>query len=198
MQLSPRLLIPALLLTLAGCKGMPFFSRTSTDPSGAEESVRSVDGAYARAKLEMQDISFDGEDLHGRLLISPIGTELRIDKRLIESSALTVDSVVQCDTGEALPYVIMDVYAPAPREEDILILKPGFWYGKEIRIFLFAEHATHQPNPQCFEAEIAYHALDVKNVARVHIRAERSPPPSPDAGVPIEKPQEGTSKPGIE
>ncbi|MFL5345979.1 MAG: hypothetical protein ACJ8AT_14405 [Hyalangium sp.] len=148
--------------------------------------------------MEMQDISFDGEDLHGRLLISPVGTELRIDRRLIESGDLTVDSVVKCDTGEALPYVIMDVYARAPREEDILILKPGFWYGKEIRIFLFAEHATHQPNPQCFEAEIEYHALDVKNVARVHIRAERSPPPSPDAGVPIEKPQEGASKPRIE
>ncbi len=166
---------------LAGCKGVPFFSRASTDTSGAEESVRTVDGDFARAKLEMQDISYDGENLHGRLLISPIGTELRIDKRLIESADLTVDSIVKCDTGEALPSVIMDVYAPVPREEDILILKPGFWYGKEIRIFLFAEHATHQPNPQCFEAEIAYHSLDVKNAARIHIRAERPPslPPTP-------------------
>jgi hypothetical protein len=192
MRLSLLLLISTLLLMVVGCRGLPFFSSASTDSNSPAEATQPIDGAFSRARLEIQDVSYDGEDLRGRLLISPVGNNLRIDKRLIESFDLTVKSVVKCDTGEALPYVIMDVLAPALREEDILILKPGFWYGKDIRIFLFAEHATKQPGPQCFEAEIAYHALDVRNAARVHVRAERAAPPPRDAGVPGEAPSAGT------
>jgi hypothetical protein len=54
-----------------------------------------------------------------------------------------------------------------------------------VRLLLFSEHATRQPAPRCFEAELVYHALDVKNAARLRIRAERtSPPPPVDAGSP--------------
>ncbi|WP_224248054.1 hypothetical protein [Hyalangium gracile] len=193
MSLSP--LLAALFLVLAGCKGLPFFSHAPTNTSDAGQSTRTVDGAFKRARLELQEPSYDGESLRGRLLLSPLEAELRIDKRLIESIDLTVDSVVACDTGAALPYVIMDVLAPARRDEDILLLEPGFWYGKEVRILLFAEHATRQPSPQCVEAEVAYHALDVRNVARVRIRAERSSPHSPDAGVPTGGASEGPPRP---
>jgi hypothetical protein len=186
MRVSPLLPLPALFLLLAGCQGFPFFTRASASPSGAPESTRTVDGAFTRARLEMQEIVYDGETLQGRLLISPVGAELRIDKRLVESIALTVDSVVACDTGEAVPYVILDVLAPPLQERDILILKPGFWYGKEIHLLLFAQQATRQPSPRCFEAELEYHTLDVKNAARVHIRAERAAPltPADGAGMP--------------
>ncbi|WP_224364117.1 hypothetical protein [Hyalangium versicolor] len=182
--MSPLLFVPTFFLILAGCKGLPFFSHGSTRTSGGEESHRTVDGAFAHAHLEFQEASYDGENLWGRLLISPIEVELRIDKRLIESIDLTVDSVVSCETGEAIPYLILDASAPSRRDEDILTLKPGFWYGKQVRLFLFAEHATHQPSPRCFEAVVAYHAVDVKNVARVRIRAERAVPTALDAGVP--------------
>jgi hypothetical protein len=135
------------------------------------------------------------ERLSGRLLISPASANLRIDKRLIESFALSIDSVVECGTGTGLAYVIMDVFAPPPQETDILTLVPGFGYGKEVRLLLFASEATKQPLPQCFEAEIVYHALDVKNAARLHVRVERnlpaSPPRTPAAGA-----AEGAVAPG--
>jgi hypothetical protein len=177
-----RIVVP--LLTLAGCTGFPLFSRGAADrPANAIGDAPSISGDFTQARLEWQTISFDGETLHGRLLVSPAGSPLRIDKRLIESFDLSVDSVMECDTGIGLANVIMDVLAPPLREEDILTLAPGFWYGKEVRLFLFAEHATQQPLPQCFEAEIVYHALDVKNAARTHVRVERTLPPLPaDAG----------------
>jgi hypothetical protein len=79
----------------------------------------------------------------------------------------------------------MDVLAPPLRERDVLMLTPGSWYGKEIHLPLFAEHATHQPPPSCFEADLVYHALDIKNAARLHIRVEKPLPASSwDAGSP--------------
>jgi hypothetical protein len=184
----------ALLLTLVGCAGFPLFSRAAADhPVEAAGSVSTINGDFTQAKMELQNISFDGETLHGRLLVSPVSAKLRIDKRLNESFDLSVDSVVECDTGAGLAYVIMDVFAPPLREEDILTLAPGFWYGKEVRLFLFAVHATKQPLPQCFEAEIVYHALNVKNAARLHVRVERNLPASSatDAGVPTPSEAEG-------
>jgi hypothetical protein len=183
---------------MAGCAGLPLFSRAApnrtADPGG---SIPTLNGDFTQARLELQNVSFDGEYLHGRLLISPVTGQLRIDKRLIESLALSIDSVVDCGTGAGLNFVIMDISATPLQEVDILTLEPGFWYGKEVRLFLFAEHATHQPPPQCFEAEIVYHALDVKNAARMHVRAERSlpAPSSTDAGTPSQSALDGGPAP---
>ncbi|MDC0713458.1 hypothetical protein POL68_33650 [Stigmatella sp. ncwal1] len=120
----------------------------------------------------MENVSYDGNALYGRFLISPVGTALRIDKRFISTADLLVDTLVDCTTGQQLAYIIMDVYAPKQRQEDILTLEPGFWFGKDVRIPLFDEQATGQPGPSCFEAELIYHAVDVKNAARVKLRAE--------------------------
>lgn len=186
MRMIGHLRATALLLTLVGCTGFPFFSQTTAAPSAdPARKAPAIGGDFTQAKLELQNISFDGESLSGRLLVGPTGQKLRIDKRLIESFDLEVDSVVACGSGASLAYVLMDVLAPPRKEEDILTLAPGSWYGKDIRLFLFAQHATHQPLPQCFEADIVYHALDVKNAARTHVRVERThPSPVPDAGIP--------------
>lgn len=187
MRLTWHVLAAALLVMLVGCTGFPWFSRAPTDRAGdAAGKVPAISGDFSQARLELQNVSFDGETLSGRLLISPANTELRIDKRLIESFALSVDSVVECGTGAGLAYIIMDVVAPPLQEKDILTLAPGFWYGKEVRLWLFTAHATKQPLPQCFEADILYHALEVKNAARIHVRVERNlhASPAPDAGTP--------------
>jgi hypothetical protein len=184
----------ALFLTMAGCAGLPFFSRAAQDRTAdSGGSFPTINGDFTQARLELQNVSFDGEYLYGRLLVSAVAGRLRIDKRLIESFALSIDSVVDCGTGASLAYVIMDVSAPPLQEADVLTLEPGSWYGKEVRLFLFAEHATHQPLPQCFEAEIVYHAVDVKNAARMHVRAERSlpAPSSTDAGTPSQSALDG-------
>lgn len=198
MRIIWHLLATVPFVMLGGCTGFPLFSRAATDRSGdAAANVPAINGDFSQARLELQNVSFDGETLSGRLLISPTSASLRIDKRLIESFALSVDSVVECGTGASLAYVIMDVLAPPLQETDILTLAPGFWYGKEVRLLLFASEATKQPLPQCFEAEIVYHALDVKNAARLHVRVERSLPAATpkEATTPATNAAEGAAEP---
>jgi hypothetical protein len=198
MRIIWPLLATVPLIMLGGCTGFPWFSRAATDhPSDASGNVPTTNGDFSQARVELQNVSFDGETLSGRLLISPASSNLRIDKRLIESFALSVDSVVECGTETSLAYVIMDVLAPSLKEADILTLAPGFWYGKEVRLLLFASEATRQPLPQCIEAEIVHHALDVKNAARLHVRVERSQPASTpqEAGAPAASAAEGTVAP---
>jgi hypothetical protein len=78
----------------------------------------------------------------------------------------------------------MDVFAKRPQAEDVLILEPGYWYGKDIRIPLFAEIPGRQRGPECIEADLVFYALGGRTAARLHIRAESSPLPPADAGMP--------------
>jgi hypothetical protein len=179
MRLSRPALTSISLLLVTSCAGLPFFSWGKLNDSPTEESG----SGHVQALLELQDIAFDGQIFSGRLLISPVGGNLHVDKRMIESFALSVKNVSACDTGQPLEYIITDVMAPSLREEDILVLQPGYWYGKQVRLRLFDEQSRGQTTPECFEADLIYHALDVKFAGRVHFRAGRPLMQEVDAGM---------------
>jgi hypothetical protein len=145
--------------------------------------------------LKLQDATFDGQIFSGRLLISPIGGSLRVDKRMIESFTLSVKDVSACGTGQPLEYIITDVLAPPLREEDILILQPGYWYGKQIRLRLFDAQGGSQTTPECFEADLIYHALDAKFAGHIHVRAERHWPHLIDTSVLADPADDGVPSP---
>lgn len=170
------LLAPAGLWLLVSCKGFPLMGRPEV--TGAQPP--------AQAQVELQDIRFDGKALAGRLLVRAVEHDLRLDKRLIESIYLTTESVSDCATGQPLAFVVMDVYARPPSEDDILLLAPGYWYGKDISVPLFTENLHGPSGPACIEAEFAFRALGGETAAHLRVRAERPPPPSPDAGTPLD------------
>jgi hypothetical protein len=170
------------LLGVIACKGFPFPWRTEPVPAHASHDGAGSAEDFPRARLELQDIRYDGWALSGRLLVSAEEGHLRLDKRLIESASLSTNSVTDCATGQPVAFMVMDVFAKRPREEDVLILEPGYWYGKDIRIPLFAEIPGKPRGPECIEADMVFHALGGKTAARLHVRAESSPLPPADAG----------------
>lgn len=166
--------MPAALLVLTACSAFPFFQQ-------GEVSHPDVDGRVSRVDVLMQDIRFDGETLSGRFLVGAVDQSIRLDKRLIESAYLTTESVQDCAAGAPLSFAVMDVYAASPRDEDILVLEPGHWYGKEVRIPLFTRSLS---GPECIEVEFAFRAIGGRTVATLRVRAERDSRPTPDAGMP--------------
>jgi hypothetical protein len=135
-----------------------------------------------RTELLLQDIRYDGRTLSGRLLLSPVEGRLRLDKRLIESATLTTKSVTDCATRRPVEFMVMDGFAKRPQPEDVLILEPGYWYGKDIQLPLFAESPDGGRGPECIEAELQVHALGGKTAARLRVRVEHAPRFSVDAG----------------
>jgi hypothetical protein len=183
---------------MTACAGFPLFWKRGPerlDDRGAEVESTAGGGGTARAELETRDILYDGYALSGRLLVSAVGRSLRVDKRLIESISLTTRSVVDCSTGQPVGFLEMDVLAPRPQEEDILVLEPGYWYGKEVKILLFSRHGDARPGPECVIVEIAFHAVDGRRVGSSQIRAVRVPRPAADAGVPTDAQSEDVSRP---
>lgn len=167
----------ASLLAATACRGFPL-------PWGSEAGTADEAEAPPRTELLLQDIRYDGQTLSGRLLLSPLEGRLRLDKRLIESATLTTKSVTDCATRRPVEFMVMDVFVKHPQPEDVLILEPGYWYGKDIQLPLFAEAPDGGRGPECIDAELQVHALGGKTAARLQVRVERAARSPADAGLP--------------
>ena len=134
--LSPAVVLMLGLMVGSGCahSGTPMQGSCRELPT-VEECQAARGATSARARVELLDARFDGRTLHGRLLVTTEEGHLLLDKRLIESVVLTTESVVECETGRRLSFIEMDVLARPPRDEDLLVLTPGYWFGKDVRMW---------------------------------------------------------------
>ena len=191
MHMKRLALVSAAVLLLAACAGFPWQGRADPDAekAGEEGSPGRADGGAApaeQARVELQNVRYDGRMLTGRLLVSPVGESLTLDKRIIESIYLTTEAVSDCATNRPVGFVAMDVYAQRPREQDILILRAGYWYGKDVSILLFAAEPGGPPTPDCIEADLMFRVLGGRPAASVHVRAVRELQSMPDAGTAVD------------
>lgn len=185
MQVNRLSLGAVSLLLLAACTGFPFFGRRAPSTSDCEtirNAWRTGTQALPHTVLDVQDIQYDGLSLSTRVLVSPEDGLLCLDKRLIPYIHVEIKRVSDCKHG-AVASMLVDVLAPRARPEDLLVLEPGYWYGRTVRFALFDEHLGGI-GPECVEADICL-ASGGRTVARKHIRAERPPvPETSDGGLP--------------
>lgn len=162
-------------LLLTACQGFSLWrSGTVQQPAPPDPAVQ--------VKLEFQNLEHDGKSLYGRFLVGVEGGSIRLDKQLIPNISVTVDSVRTCDTYQEIPYIFADFFAPPPKQEHLLILEPGQWYGREISFLLLDEKMTGQPAPPCVEVEFYLTSFDSHILSRKRFRAWRKgerPPAEP-------------------
>jgi hypothetical protein len=140
---------------------------------------------------EFQVISYDGDTVKGRVLLGATIDPLVIDRRIIPPINVEVKNLQLCDNKkDPFQYIEFDVSAPPRRPEDIITVRPGYWYGGKISYWLFAAKQTG-PGPDCFEAELVVRALDGRVAARLPIRVVRTdkPPAAPAGGTEAPKPR---------
>ena len=189
--MNQTVVMAATLMLLAACMGAPRLRRNATEPQDGGAATAS------RARVALQDVRFDGQALHGRLLVTAEEGNVLLDKRLIESIVLTTESVVECETGRRLSFLEMDVLARLPQNEDLLLLEPGYWYGKDVRIPLFTP-GLNGAEVACIEAEFTFHPRE-GGAASLRVRSElpastlgdagtANSLPVPDAGVGVTGP----------
>ena len=184
MQMNRLKLGSAFLLLMAACTGFPFFwgQPPSSPGRGTIKDAGSTDGgAPPRAMMEIEDIQYDGWTLSGRVLVSPEVGQLRLDRRLIPTIHVEIRRVSECERG-SVTSIRADLIAPLACPEDLLVLEPGYWYGKTVRFKLFSEYFTGI-GPECVQADISLLSFDGRLVASQRIRAVRPPTQSMDGGM---------------
>lgn len=175
--MNPLRLGLASLLLLVACSGFPFFGKRA--PPSTRRGAVSDAGIQlpSRVMMEVQDIQYDGYVFSARVLVSPEGGSLRLDRRLIPSIGVGIGLVADCERG-SVPSIHFDVISAPNRAENLMVLEPGYWYGRTVHFGLFDDHLTGI-GPECVEATLRLHSVDGV-VVRERIRAVR--PPSPDGG----------------
>ncbi|MBN1205802.1 MAG: hypothetical protein JXB05_12870 [Myxococcaceae bacterium] len=178
------------MVGLVACSSFPFFGKRAVHKAHcSEKAEKRVEDSrrYSRAKLEMHDIRYDGRYLFGRLLISPMDGPIRVDRRIISTRDVDVESVRDCRTGERINHMKVDILPPGTCEEDALLLEPGYWYGGGVRFALFAPGFTGM-GPECIEVGLALLSFDRKFVGHMFARATRVLPSATDGGTPGDSP----------
>lgn len=174
-------ILGGLLLFLAACARIPFFGGVDENAHGGQPPAKSQDSP-AQAILEFQNPRFDGEVLSGRLLVSVEKGELIVDKRLIVNASVEVESVWGCGSSQPIGFLEVDAFPEPAREDELLTLTPGYWYGAETRFFLFDPEFTGTQAPSCIEVAILYRMENGAVAGRLRIRAEQATTPASEAG----------------
>jgi hypothetical protein len=165
-------LAPALLLVLVACTGFPLFWKKEPQPGAERAGDARSEEASPHVMLEVDEIRYDGALLSGRLMIGAESGAVHLDKRLVSRADVHVNSVLECSSGAPVAFIMADVLPSPARQEDLLILAPGYWYGTTVRFKLFSERFTGL-GPECIEAQLTVFSFEGKALASSRIRAER-------------------------
>lgn len=163
------------LACLAGCAGLRI-----------REQLARARGAPI---VTVDRASFDGENLTGRLLItSDDAGYVVIDRRLSAHAIIVVDDVFDCDAGSPAAHIQADSVITSPRPEDLLSIEPGYWFGADFLLLVYAEDIMKKPPPECLEALLAVNfeaAAPGRNRPQLKVRAHLTPR---DGGEPVPGP----------
>lgn len=188
--------------------------------SGRRASQSPPDEPIRGAVAEFQVTSYDGQALRGRVLIGATIDPLVVDGRFIPSVSFNLDqsTLRMCGMEKPIDSIDNDLFVRTPRPEDILTLRPGYWYGATFEYWLFprakpgplpgpGEEPGPTGGPECIEGEFVVRALSGRPVARVRFHAvrndklpapsDRGAPPVPAAPKPVtpEPPTPGAGTP---
>ncbi|RYZ16116.1 MAG: hypothetical protein EOO70_05255 [Myxococcaceae bacterium] len=151
-------------------------------PPGDTPAATSVEAtAIARPLMELQSPRYDGNGLSGRVLVGSEEGALILDRRFVESSTLDIVAVLDCATAQPLEFLVADRFPPPSREEDLLQLAPGYWFGAEVDFPLFDEQLNGKPGPDCIDVTLTFHPKPPTPAVTITARVLR-PPDVPDAG----------------
>ncbi len=124
--------------------------------------------------LIFQDVHYDGRYVTGRLLVGARAPTV-LDRRMIENTSIGISLITDCETGEKLPTLFADTFPTPPRENDLLVLKAGEWFGKEVAFLVFTDPFTPPTGPECIDFQIFFtpESEPVAPTATVQARARR-------------------------
>jgi hypothetical protein len=115
--------------------------------------------ARGRSIVNIDQASFDGENLHGRLLIgSDDAGYVVVRRNLREFSEISVDDVRDCDGGRTINYVQLDGVSFPPKPEELLVIGPGYWFGYDFSLLIYDDERFKKvPAPSCVQVDVGVH-----------------------------------------
>lgn len=127
--------------------------------------------------IVFEEPTYDGREIRGRVRIEANDGPVVFDGRLIENVTLYLRDVRACDTGEGIRgYLIVDYFPEPPVFDDLVTVKPAYFYGTSVRYPVFKE-----PGPDCIDVAFTFHSgvkpMTAEGEAAVKVRFQKTKPP---------------------
>jgi hypothetical protein len=107
-------------------------------------------GARVPPRISARNVEYDRFALRFLFVVQSMADGTTLDRRLIESTNVGIGGPpTSCDSETPLPFMVRDHFPPAPSREDLIQLKEGESFAREIEIFLF-----DTAGPECVRVEI--------------------------------------------
>ncbi|UQA54631.1 hypothetical protein [Polyangium aurulentum] len=118
--------------------------------------------------------SYDGRLLEGRVLVGATVDTFVIDGRLPEWFAVALEEVRECGKPELLDFWSIETFLPPPRADELVTLRPGYWYGGNVSFPLLDRKKVNGVGVACVEANLVVRARGMGVAARLPIRVVRT------------------------
>ena len=107
-------------------------------------------GARVPPRISARNVEYDRFALRFLFVVQSMADGTTLDRRLIENTNVgIVGRSVTCDSGTPLRFMLRDYFPPAPTSADLIQLKEGESFAREVEIFLF-----DTAGPDCVRVEI--------------------------------------------
>jgi len=124
-------------------------------------------GALKPPRIRALNVEYDKFSLRFLFVVQSMADGTTLDRRLIENTNVgIVGSPATCDSGTPLRYMLRDHFPPAPTREDLIQLKEGESFAREVEIFLF-----DSAGPECVRVEITLTHPDAEEPITIVARA---------------------------
>jgi hypothetical protein len=91
-------------------------------------------------------------------LVTPTGADVVIDSRMIQEVGVYFEDMRECDSRKKVQYFVSEPMVPPRTRTDLLTLRRGFVFGRQVRFLLFLDG----PGPRCMDGTVAV-AIPGKN-----------------------------------
>jgi hypothetical protein len=141
-------------------------------------------------RLVFQNIQYDGRTLSGLLFVEARSPTV-MDRRLAEDVSVGLASVLDSETRESLSPWVADRAMPEASGDDLITLRPGEWFGRNVSFLVFADPGGTAVGPRCidFELFLILPEAGVRGTAATVPAQACQPPPKPPTPISPEPPQ---------
>jgi hypothetical protein len=106
-------------------------------------------GARVPPRISAQNVQYDGTSLRFLLVVESMADGTTLDRRLDQTSVRLVGTPVPCDSVTPLPSMLRDQSPPASTSGELVQLKEGERFAREVEMFLF-----ETSGPECIRAQV--------------------------------------------
>src|SRR5262245_15649946 len=117
----------ALILMTSACASNP------GDRGSQKEAKEPLRGGVAEFELT----SYDGERINGRVLLGATIDSLVINGHIDESYDVELENFRACDKKGPVPSIIACSVGDPDRPDQVVTIRPGYWYGRNVMFWPF-------------------------------------------------------------